>query len=114
MRARLDALSAGLAEVGREALAGHGPAGVIQGTCALLATDGWVWVPGNSLVFASRKRKEEAELAGIREAAAGTCEAMRAVAGLLAAASRYGPNDGAGSELRLAGEPLTVARVRAE
>jgi len=95
---------------GRVALAGHGPAGVISGACSLLASDGWVWVPGNSLVFASRKRKEEPELAGIREAAAGTCEAMRAVAGMLAGTS----HDGAGSPLRLVGEPLTVARVRAE
>jgi Xaa-Pro aminopeptidase len=95
---------------GRVALAGHGPAGVISGACSLLAAEGWVWVPGNSLVFASRKRKEEPELAGIREAAAGTCEAMRAVAGLLVAASHDGP----GSPLRLAGEPLTVARARAE
>ena len=93
---------------GRVALAGHGPAGVISGACSMLAADGWVWVPGNSLVFASRKRKEESELAGIREAAEGTCEAMRAVAGLLVAASHEGP----GSELRLADEPLTVARVR--
>jgi Xaa-Pro aminopeptidase len=95
---------------GRVALAGHGPAGVIQGACSLLAAQGWIWVPGNSLVFASRKRKEEPELAGIREAAAGTCEAMRAVAALLAATSHDGP----GSELRLSGEPLTVARVRTE
>ena len=56
---------------GRVALAGHGAAGTIQGACALLAADGWIWVPGNSLVFAARKRKEEPELAGIREAAAG-------------------------------------------
>jgi Xaa-Pro aminopeptidase len=95
---------------GRVALAGHGPAGVIQGACSLLAVQGWVWVPGNSLVFASRKRKEAPELAGIREAAAGTCEAMRAVAALLAASSY----DGRGSELKVDGEPLTVARVRAE
>jgi Xaa-Pro aminopeptidase len=95
---------------GRVALAGHGPAGVIQGACSLLAPQGWVWVPGNSLVFASRKRKEAPELAGIREAAAGTCEAMRAVAAMLASASHDGP----GSELHLEGEPLTVARVRTE
>jgi Xaa-Pro aminopeptidase len=95
---------------GRVALAGHGPAGVIQGACGLLAARGWVWVPGNSLVFASRKRKEATELAGIREAAEGTCEAMRAVAALLAASSHDGP----GTELHLSGEPLTVARVRAE
>jgi Xaa-Pro aminopeptidase len=93
---------------GRVALAGHGPAGRIQGACAMLAAEGWIWVPGNSLVFASRKRKEAPELAGIREAAAGTCEAMRAVARMLAASSQEGPG------LRLAGEPLTVGRVRAE
>jgi Xaa-Pro aminopeptidase len=95
---------------GRVALAGHGPAGVIQGACGLLAALGWVWVPGNSLVFASRKRKEAPELAGIREAAEGTCEALRAVAVLLASASQEGP----GSELHLEGKPLTVARVRTE
>ncbi len=99
---------------GRVALAGHGPAGVIQGACSLLAADGWVWVPGNSLVFASRQRKEATELAGIREAAAGTCEAMRAVARMLAAAASQDGHDGPGSELRLAGEPLTVARLRTE
>lgn len=95
---------------GRVALAGHGPAGVIAGICALLGKSGWVWVPGNSLVFASRQRKEPAELAGIREASEGVCEAMRAVARLLAAAAYDGP----GSELRLGGQPLTVARLRAE
>ncbi len=94
---------------GRIALAGHGPAGTIQGACSLLAAEGWVWVPGNSLVFASRQRKEAQELAGIREAAEGTCEAMRAVAALLAAAA---PD--ATGELQLEGEPLTVALLRAE
>src|SRR5262249_24312295 len=49
-------------------------------------------------------------LAGIREAAEGTCEALRAVAALLASVSHDGP----GSELHLSGEPLTVARVRTE
>lgn len=95
---------------GRVALAGHGPAGVIQGACSLLAAQGWIWVPGNSLVFASRKRKEAPELAGIREVAKGTCEAMRAVAAMLASTSQNGP----GSELYLEGQPLTVARVRTE
>src|SRR5436305_8107648 len=89
---------------GRIALAGHGPAGTLQGACSLLAAQGWVWIPGNSLVFASRQRKEAPELAGIREAAEGTCEAMRAVAALLAAAAP----DTAG-ELHLEGGPLTVA-----
>jgi Xaa-Pro aminopeptidase len=94
---------------GRVALAGHGGAGTIQGICAQLAAEGWIWVPGNSLVFAARKRKEASELAGIRETAMGVCEAMRAVARLLAAAE-----PGAAGELQLDGEPLTVARLRAE
>lgn len=93
---------------GRVALAGHGPAGVIQAACARLSKDGWIWVPGNSIVLALRKRKTEAEVEAIRAAAAGTCEAFRAVARLLAAATVI---DGA---LWLEGEPLRVARLRAE
>jgi Xaa-Pro aminopeptidase len=95
---------------GRLALAGHGAAGTIQGMCALLGAQGWTWVPGNSLVLAARKRKQLAELAGIRQAAEATCEAMRAVARLLAAAEPAGAN----GELHLTGEPLTVARLRSE
>src|SRR6185436_3070483 len=37
---------------GRVALAGHGPAGVIQAACSRLAKAGWIWVPGNSVVLA--------------------------------------------------------------
>jgi len=96
---------------GRVALAGHGQAGVIQGACALLAAQGWTWVPGNALVLAARKRKEPAELAGIREAAAAAGDALRSVARLLAAANVQSGN---GGELWLAGERLTVARLRAE
>ncbi|HEX4961931.1 MAG TPA: Xaa-Pro peptidase family protein [Thermoanaerobaculia bacterium] len=94
---------------GRVALAGHGQAGVIHAACTALAGQGWTWVPGNSLVYAVRKRKEPAEVEGIRQAAAVTCDAFRAVARLLAAATTGG--EGA---LRFEGEPLTVARVRAE
>ncbi len=93
---------------GRVALAGHGPAGVVQAACARLAKDGWVWVPGNSVVLALRKRKIESEVEAIRAAATGTCEALRAVARLLAGATVA---DGA---LWLEGEPLRVARLRAE
>jgi Xaa-Pro aminopeptidase len=98
---------------GRVALAGHGAAGTIQGMCALLAAQGWIWVPGGSLLLAARKRKELAELTGIRQAAAATCEAMRAVAGMLAAAEPAAA-DAANGELRLGGQPLTVARLRSE
>jgi Xaa-Pro aminopeptidase len=95
---------------GRVALAGHGAAGTVQGMCALLAVQGWTWVPGNSLVLAARKRKQLAELAGIRQAAEATCEAMRAVARMLAAAEPAAES----RELHLTGEPLTVARLRSE
>src|SRR6266545_3921147 len=91
---------------GRIALAGHGPAGVVQAACARLAKDGWVWVPGNGVVLALRKRKTAAEVEAIRAAATGTCEAMRAVARLLSAAT---VTDGA---LWLEGEPLRIARLR--
>ena len=93
---------------GRVALAGFGPAGVIQAACSRLAKDGWVWVPGNAVVQALRKTKTPEEVAAIRAAALGTCEAFRAVARLLAAAVVV---DGS---LWLEGEPLRVARLRAE
>jgi len=95
---------------GRVALAGHGQAGVIQGACSILAAVGWSWVPGNALALEIRKRKRETELEGIREAAAGVAEAMRAVARLLAAAEPEGER----RELWLGGERLTVARLRGE
>jgi Xaa-Pro aminopeptidase len=94
---------------GRVALAGHGQAGVIVGACAQLQQKGWSFVPGNALILAARKRKTPAELAAIRAAAAGTCEALRAVANLLAAAIHS--DDGT---LWLESEPLRVARVRDE
>jgi Xaa-Pro aminopeptidase len=94
---------------GRTALAGHGRIGVLHAVLARLARAGWEWVPGNDLVLALRKRKTEAEVAAIREAAAGTAEAFRAVARLLATSI---PSDT--GELRLEGAPLTVGRLRAE
>lgn len=95
---------------GRIALAGHGPAGVIQGACALLTAAGWTLVPGNALVSRARQRKEPSEVGEIREAAEAACEALRAVAGLLAAATP----DPATGELWLEGERLRVRRLRIE
>lgn len=100
--------AAGVRPPGRVALAGHGQAGVIQAACAALARQGWEWVPGNALVLAVRKRKTAAELAAIRVAAEGVCEAIRAVARLLAAAA---VRDG---ELWVEGERLRVDRLRGE
>jgi Xaa-Pro aminopeptidase len=96
-------------EPGRLALAGHGPAGVIQQLAAGLAEGGWRFTSGNPLVTTLRKRKEEGELAGIREAAAGTVAALRRVAELLASAST-----GVEGDLQLSGERLTVGRLRRE
>jgi Xaa-Pro aminopeptidase len=93
---------------GRVALAGHGPAGVLWGTASKLAREGYVWVPGNSLLQTLRKGKTAAELAGLRRASAGTAEAMRAAARLLAAAEERG------GELHLEGRALTVGRIRRE
>jgi Xaa-Pro aminopeptidase len=97
---------------GRVALAGHGRIGVIHAVLARLARAGWIWVPGNDLVLAVRKRKTGVELAAIRAAAAGTAAAFRQVAQLLAAAAPEAAEDT--GELRLGGERLTVARLRAE
>jgi Xaa-Pro aminopeptidase len=94
---------------GRVALAGHGQAGVIVAACAQLSRQGWTFVSGNGLILALRKRKTAAEVAALRAASEGTCEAMRAVARLLAAAVPGG--DGV---LLLEGEPLKVARLRDE
>jgi Xaa-Pro aminopeptidase len=102
------ALAAGGVPPGRVALAGHGPAGLVQAACAALAAQGWVWVEGGELVAALRKRKSAAEMAAIEQAAAGAVAALQAVARLLAAAAEQR------GELWLEGVPLTVARLRAE
>ena len=109
---------------GRLALAGHGQAGVIVAACNHLVKEGWTIVPGNPLVLAVRKRKTAAELASLRAAAAATCTAMRRVAELLSAAVPRGDKDTKDNKddrdskddgaLWLAGEALTVARLREE
>jgi Xaa-Pro aminopeptidase len=93
---------------GRVALAGPGQAGIIQAAAAALARKGWIWVPGNPIVLAVRKKKTAAEVAAIRVAAEGVMDAMRRVAARLAAAA---VRDG---ELWAGGERLTVARLRSE
>jgi len=96
---------------GRLALAGHGAAGVLWGAGGRLAARGYQLVPGNELTLVFRKAKSPAELAAARAAAAGTGEALRAVARLLAAATvRAEPEP----ELWADGERLKVGRLRAE
>jgi Xaa-Pro aminopeptidase len=96
---------------GRLALAGHGAAGVLWGAGFRLASRGFQLVAGNELTLLLRKTKSPPELAAARAAAAGTGEALRAVARLLAAAEARA---GAGPELWLEGERLKVGRLRAE
>ena len=100
---------------GRLALAGHGSAGVLWGAGGHLAARGYQLVPGNELTLVFRKAKSPAELAAARAAAAGTGEALRAVARLLAAVTVHtDPRSDTGAELWLEGERLKVGRLRAE
>ncbi len=95
---------------GRLALAGHGAAGVLWGACSRLAAHGYTLADGNELTLVLRKTKGPAEIAAARAAARGTAAALREVARLLAAAEvRRSPR----AELWLAGERLTVGRLRA-
>jgi Xaa-Pro aminopeptidase len=101
-------LLAGVAPGMRLALAGHAGAGLVQAVCARLVDSGWSFVPGHHLLLAVRKGKTAGELAEVGRVARATGEAMRAVAGLLAAAAVV---DG---ELWLEGERLRAARLRRE
>ena len=92
----------------RIALAGHGQAGVLWAAGSRLAAGGWTLVPGNDLALHFRKTKSAGELAAIRAAAEGGNAAFRAVARLLAMAVERG------GDLHLEGEPLRIARLRAE
>ncbi len=99
--------AAGLAP-GRVALSGHGAAGGLLEAGRRLADAGWELVDGGDLARELRKRKRPHHLDGIRRAARGARDAFRAVAADLAAAEK-----GEGRDLLLAGEPLTVGRLRA-
>lgn len=88
------------------ALAGHASAGLVRGVCAHLERDGWSFVPGEPLVDRIRKRKNAAALAEIRRSASAIGAALRVVAAQLVATVRHE------GELWLAGEPLTVGRLR--
>lgn len=93
---------------GRIALAGRLPFGLAHEVLARLAEEGWSFVAASEALLDLRKHKSAAELAEIRRVAAITCRAIRAVAGLLAAAV---VRDGV---LELEGEPLRVARLKSE
>ena len=101
-------LLAGVPPGARLALAGHHGAGLVAAVVERLAASDWRFVPAHHLMLQLRKVKVAAELAAVRLAAAGTVEAFRAVARVLAAAE---PRAG---ELWLGGERLRVARLRRE
>ncbi len=93
---------------GRIALAGRLPFGLAHEVLEELRREGWSFVSAGPGLLAIRKNKTEEELAEIRSVAAVTCQAMRHVARLLAAASlRIGT-------LELDGEAVSVARLKAE
>ena len=93
---------------GRIALAGRLPFGLAGEVLARLAGEGWSFVSASDALLRIRKHKTAAEMVEIRRVAGVTVQAFRTVAGLLAAA---GVRDGA---LELEGEPLRVARLKAE
>lgn len=93
---------------GRLALAGSWPAGAVVAAAAHLSGSGWSFVSGSEALRRARKSKSAAEVAEIRRAAEVTCRAFRDLAARLAAAT---VRDGS---LESEGEPLTVARLKAE
>src|SRR6185436_18754615 len=99
-------LLSGVAPGMRLALAGHAGAGLVQAVCARLGESEWTFVPGHHLLLDVRKGKIDAEVAEIRRVATATCEAMRALAPVLAAAT---VRDG---ELWLQEERLRVGVLR--
>jgi Xaa-Pro aminopeptidase len=101
-------LLAGIAPGARLALAGHHGAGLVAAVAERLRGSGWAFVPGHHLLLQLRKAKTAGELTAIRAAAAGTVDAFRAVAALLAGA------EARGGELWLEGERLRAGRLRRE
>ena len=93
---------------GRIALAGRLPFGLASDVLARLGREGWSFVSASESLLGVRKHKTADELAEVRRVAGVTCEAIRSVAGLLAAVT---VREGA---LELEGEPLRVARLKAE
>lgn len=93
-------------ESGTVALAGRTRAGNVVAACKNLERGGWSFESGHELVSSVRKTKEASELSEVRRVAAGTTEAMRAVAADLARAE---PGD---NGLILEGRPLTAGRLR--
>jgi Xaa-Pro aminopeptidase len=101
-------LLAGIGPGAKLALAGHHGAGLVAAVAERLSASRWSLVPGHHLLLQLRKTKTAGELAAVRRAAAGTVDAFRGVAALLAAAAARN------GELWLEGELLAVRRLRRE
>jgi Xaa-Pro aminopeptidase len=116
----------------RIALAGRYPNGELAQAMARLRREGYGFESGHAAMLRLRRTKSPAELDEMREVAAVTCDAIRRVAAILAAA---GPGDPSrrragsagnrksgkgragrtqGGELAWRGEPLTVGVLRRE
>ncbi len=95
---------------GRIALAGHLGAGLAVASARHLEAAGRRPVDGHPVVRLLRKRKNRLEIEDVRRATAGTAAALRRVAAMLAGSEVAE----AGAALQLAGEPLTVGRLRRE
>lgn len=96
-------------EPGKLLVAGSMPAGDVLAACTLLGSSGWSFSSGHVAVRRSRMQKTDVELQAVRHAAAGACASFHRVAEVLRSAV---PEDG--GELWLAGEPVTVGRLKAE
>lgn len=99
--------AAGAERPGCVALAGRPPAGTAVGVARSLNEAGWDVVDGDAVVRRVRRHKSEAARRAAQRAAAGTCEAFRAVARALRAAAP----DGEG-RLWLGGERLRAGHLR--
>lgn len=89
------------------ALAGAAPAGRLYGMCRRLEQDGYSFANGDLIAGRLRRPKSGWQVDSLRAAAAGTCEAFRAIAKLLAAAET-----GSGGELSADGEKVTIGRLK--
>lgn len=92
---------------GRIALAGLMPAGRLVGAVKRLEKDGFSFESGDLLVNHWRRKKSPWQKEKLRQAAAGTCAAFRAIAEVLAKAAA-----GAGGELASGGEKVSIGRLK--
>lgn len=89
------------------AIAGMAPAGRLFAMCRRLENDGFSFTSGDLIAARLRRRKNARQLEAQKAAAAGTCEAFRAIVRLLSQAV-----PGPGGELAVAGEKLRIGQLK--